>query len=110
MGFPTSGNLSSHAFFYPPQNSDFASPEGQKPPLIVMSHGGPTGTTTNGLSLTIQFWTSRGFAVLDVNYGGSTGFGRDYRQRLNKYWGKKDIDDCINGAKYLIQQQWVDPD
>ena len=108
--FPTSGNLSSYAFFYPPQNSDFASPEGQKPPLIVMSHGGPTGSTTNGLSLTIQFWTSRGFAVLDVNYGGSTGFGRDYRQRLNRYWGEKDIDDCINGAKYLIQQQWVDPD
>ena len=108
--FPTSGDLTSYAFFYTPQNSDFTAPDGQKPPLIVMSHGGPTSATGNGLSLMIQFWTSRGFAVLDVNYSGSTGFGRNYRQRLDGYWGLKDIDDCINGAKYLIQQQWVDPD
>ena len=108
--FPTEDELTAHAFFYPPHNADFSAPGGVKPPLIVISHGGPTGATGNGLSLHTQFWTSRGFAVLDVNYGGSTGYGRDYRHRLQGKWGIVDIDDCINGAKYLIQRGWVDPD
>lgn len=108
--FPTEDGLTAHAFFYPPHNADFSVSEGEKPPLIVISHGGPTGATGNGLSLHTQFWTSRGFAVLDVNYGGSTGYGRDYRHRLRGKWGVVDIDDCINGAKHLIQRGRVDPD
>jgi dipeptidyl aminopeptidase/acylaminoacyl peptidase len=82
----------------------------EKPPLIVRSHGGPTAATSNTLNLKIQYWTSRGFAVLDVNYGGSTGYGREYRQRLNGNWGIVDINDCVNGAKYLADRQLVDPE
>ncbi len=106
--FPTTSGLSAHAFFYPPRNRDYAAPEGERPPLLVMSHGGPTGATTNALSLKVQFWTSRGIAVLDVNYGGSTGYGRAYRERLNGQWGIVDVDDCVNGARYLVQQGLVD--
>src|SRR5207302_1069383 len=78
------------------------------PPLLVMSHGGPTSATTSALRLTIQYWTSRGIAVLDVNYGGSTGYGRAYRQRLNGQWGVVDVDDCMNGARYLAERGEVD--
>ncbi len=106
--FPTTGGLSAHAFFYPPYNCDYVAPEGERPPLLVMSHGGPTGATTNALNLKVQFWTSRGIAVLDVNYGGSTGYGRAYRERLNSQWGIVDVDDCVNGARYLVQQGLVD--
>jgi len=107
--FPTTGGLTAHGIFYPPQNRDYAAPEGEKPPLLVLSHGGPTGATSSALSLGLQYWTSRGFAVLDVNYGGSTGYGRAYRERLNGQWGIVDVDDCANGARYLAEQGWVDP-
>lgn len=107
--FPTTGGLTAHGIFYPPQNRDYAAPEGEKPPLLVLSHGGPTGATSSALSLGLQYWTSRGFAVLDVNYGGSTGYGRAYRARLNGQWGIVDVDDCANGARYLAEQGWVDP-
>ncbi|MBN1873046.1 MAG: S9 family peptidase [Anaerolineae bacterium] len=106
--FPTEHNLTAHALFYPPKNKDFTAPVGEKPPLLVVSHGGPTGATNSVLSLNLQYWISRGFAVLDVNYGGSTGYGRAYRERLNGQWGIVDIDDCVNGAKYLVQHGWVD--
>jgi dipeptidyl aminopeptidase/acylaminoacyl peptidase len=99
--FPTTKGLTAHAFYYAPRNQDFAGPADQKPPLIVISHGGPTGATTDAFDLEIQYWTSRGFGVLDVNYGGSTGYGRAYRERLNGQWGIVDVDDCVNGAKYL---------
>ena len=107
--FPTEGGLTAHGFFYPPQNPDFRAPENEKPPLIVKSHGGPTAAASTALSLSIQYWTSRGFAVLDVNYGGSTGYGRQYRERLNKKWGIVDVDDCANGARYLANRGEVDP-
>lgn len=106
--FPTENGLTAHAFFYPPRNRDFAAPENERPPLLVMSHGGPTAATSPTLRLGIQFWTSRGVAVLDVNYGGSTGYGRAYRERLNGDWGIVDVDDCVNGAKYLAERGLVD--
>jgi dipeptidyl aminopeptidase/acylaminoacyl peptidase len=106
--FPTEAGLTAHGFFYPPQNPDFRAPENERPPLIVKSHGGPTSAASTALSLSVQYWTSRGFAVLDVNYGGSTGYGRQYRERLNKKWGIVDVDDCANGARYLVKRDEVD--
>ena len=108
--FPTENGQTAYGFFYPPNNKDYTATEGEKPPLIVKSHGGPTAATSSSLSLKIQYWTSRGFAVLDVNYGGSTGYGREYRQRLKDQWGIVDVDDCANGAKYLAEQGLVDGD
>lgn len=108
VAFPTTGDLIAYAFFYPPTNRDFLAPEGERPPLLVMIHGGPTSAASPTLSFGIQYWTSRGFAVLDVNYGGSTGYGRDYRDRLNGQWGVVDVDDCCNGARYLVEQGLVD--
>ena len=108
--FPTENGLTAHAFYYAPANEDYAAPEGEKPPLIVISHGGPTSAADSSLDLRKQFWTSRGFAVLDVNYGGSTGFGTAYRRRLNDNWGIVDVDDCINGATYLVEQGLADAD
>jgi dipeptidyl aminopeptidase/acylaminoacyl peptidase len=102
--FPTEGGLTAYAYFYPPTNPDAVGPEGEKPPLIVISHGGPTGATNSVFNISIQYWTTRGFGVVDVNYGGSTGYGREYRQRLNGMWGIVDVDDCINAAKYLVQR------
>jgi dipeptidyl aminopeptidase/acylaminoacyl peptidase len=106
--FPTEKGLRAHAFFYPPQNRDYTASGGERPPLIVRSHGGPTSAASTAFSLGIQYWTSRGIAVLDVNYGGSTGYGRAYRQRLNGKWGIVDVDDCVNGARYLVEQSRVD--
>ncbi len=106
--FPTEQGLTAHAFFYPPKNRDFVAPPGERPPLLVISHGGPTSATSTALNLAIQFWTSRGIAVLDVNYGGSTGYGREYRQRLEGRWGIVDVDDCVNGARYLVERGEVD--
>ncbi len=106
--FPTEDGLTAHGFFYPPTNPDFAAPEGERPPLLVHSHGGPTSATVAALDYGIQYWTSRGFAVLDVNYGGSTGYGRAYRMRLNGKWGIVDVDDCCNGARWLAEQGLVD--
>ena len=100
--FPTEGGKTAHAFYYPPTNPDFEAPSGELPPMIVISHGGPTGATSATLDLETQFWTSRGFAVLDVNYGGSTGYGTEYRRRLNGSWGIVDLDDCVNGARYAV--------
>ena len=102
--YPTSKGLVAHAFFYPPKNHDYVAPAGERPPLLVMSHGGPTSATTCTLAWGIQYWTSRGIAVLDVNYGGSTGYGRAYRQRLAGQWGVVDVDDCVNGARYLVNR------
>jgi dipeptidyl aminopeptidase/acylaminoacyl peptidase len=106
--FPTEDGLKAFAFFYPPKNRDYTSSPDELPPLLVESHGGPTGMTYSELDLAIQYWTSRGIAVLDVNYGGSTGFGRTYRQRLEGKWGIVDVDDCVNGARYLVEQKLVD--
>jgi dipeptidyl aminopeptidase/acylaminoacyl peptidase len=108
--FPTENGLTSHGFFYPPRNRDFIAPETERPPLLVMSHGGPTAATSPTLRLGVQYWTSRGVAVLDVNYGGSSGYGREYRERLSGRWGVVDVDDCVNGAKYLAERGLVDGD
>lgn len=108
--YPTENGLEAHALYYPPRNPDFSAPEGTKPPLIVFSHGGPTGQTRANFSYSMQFWTSRGIAVVDVNYGGSTGYGREYRERLQGNWGIVDIQDCVNAAKYLINQGLADPE
>jgi dipeptidyl aminopeptidase/acylaminoacyl peptidase len=107
--FPTEGGLTAHAFFYPPQNRDFSGPGGERPPLLVMSHGGPTSATYAELEYGLQYWTSRGFAVLDVNYGGSTGYGRAYRERLKGSWGIVDVADCVNAARYLVAEGLADP-
>ncbi len=108
--FPTENGLTAYGFFYPPQNQDYTAPKGDRPPLLVKSHGGPTAATAATFSPSIQYWTSRGIAVLDVNYGGSTGYGRDYRERLKGNWGIVDVDDCVNGARYLVEKGWVDGD
>jgi len=107
--FPTENGLVAHGFYYPPKNRDFAAPPDERPLLLVKSHGGPTSATVAVLMLGIQYWTSRGIAVLDVNYGGSTGYGRAYRERLNGTWGLVDVDDCVNGAKFLASQDAADP-
>ena len=106
--FPTKGNKSAHGFYYPPHNPNFIGPENEKPPLIVISHGGPTAATATAFRYSTQFWTSKGFALLDVNYGGSTGYGRDFRERLTGKWGIVDVQDCIAGAQYLVKQGLVD--
>ena len=100
--------LTAHALYYPPANADFAGPADEKPPLLVMSHGGPTAAHETLLELEIQFWTSRGIAVVDVNYGGSSGYGRTYRERLRGNWGVVDTVDCINAARYLAGRGDVD--
>jgi dipeptidyl aminopeptidase/acylaminoacyl peptidase len=99
----------SYAFFYPPRNDAFRAPSGERPPLLVKSHGGPTAQASSAYSPGIQFWTSRGFAVVDVNYGGSSGFGRQYRQRLEGRWGIVDVLDCIAAAQALVARGRVDP-
>jgi dipeptidyl aminopeptidase/acylaminoacyl peptidase len=108
ISYPSANGRTAHAFHYPPRNAGVASPAGARPPLIVIIHGGPTSMTTNTLRLSTQFWTSRGFAVLDVNYGGSTGFGRAYRQLLSGQWGIVDVEDCIAGARHLVEHGLVD--
>jgi dipeptidyl aminopeptidase/acylaminoacyl peptidase len=106
--FPTENNQTAHAFYYAPKNKDYEAPQGERPPLICISHGGPTAATSSTLRLTTQYWTSRGFAVVDVNYGGSTGYGREYRERLNGNWGIVDVNDCVNAARYLVEQGKAD--
>jgi dipeptidyl aminopeptidase/acylaminoacyl peptidase len=109
ISFPTEdGKATAYALYYPPTNADYVGPAGERPPLIVESHGGPTAMTQAQLSLDIQFWTSRGFGVVDVNYGGSSGYGRTYRERLNGRWGIVDTQDCISAARYLAEQGEVD--
>ena len=108
--FPSYNGLPVHANIYLPFNKNHLAPRGEKPPLIVILHGGPTSSAATSFNLGIQFWTSRGFALLDVNYSGSSGFGRDYRQRLDGNWGIIDVEDCVNGAKYLASQGLVNPE
>ncbi|MEL7504512.1 MAG: S9 family peptidase [Cyanobacteria bacterium J06554_6] len=110
IAFPTTDDLTAYGIYYPPQNKDYAAPEGERPPLLVKSHGGPTAATSASFNPSIQYWTSRGIAVLDVNYGGSTGYGRAYRERLKGNWGIVDIDDCVNGAKFLVAKGLADPE
>lgn len=106
--FPTEGGAKAHAYYYPPRNQDYAAPPGERPPLLVKSHGGPTSAAVTTLSLSLQYWTSRGIAVLDVNYGGSSGYGREYRRRLRGQWGIVDVDDGANGALFLVAEGEVD--
>jgi dipeptidyl aminopeptidase/acylaminoacyl peptidase len=106
--FPTENGKTAFGLFYPPANPDYAAPAGDKPPLLVRCHGGPTSAAISALILGIHYWTSRGIAVLDLNYGGSTGYGREYRDRLHLMWGVVDVDDAVNGAKYLAARNLVD--
>jgi dipeptidyl aminopeptidase/acylaminoacyl peptidase len=108
--FPTERGLTAHALVYEPAHPDYGASEDELPPLVVLSHGGPTGATTPIFDLATQFWTSRGFAVVDVNYGGSTGYGRAYRERLNGEWGVVDLEDCVNAARYLVERGKADGD
>jgi len=106
--FPTTGGRTAFGNYYPPVNRSFAGPPGELPPLIVTSHGGPTAAAFSGFATGIQLFTSRGYAVLDVDYGGSTGYGEPYRKRLEGEWGVVDVDDCVAGARYLADKGLVD--
>ncbi|MEO8438573.1 MAG: S9 family peptidase [Chloroflexota bacterium] len=106
--FPTTGGRMAHAVFYRPTNPDAVGIAGEKPPLLVLSHGGPTSNASTALDLGKQFLTSRGIAVVDVDYGGSTGYGREYRQRLDGQWGVVDVDDCVAAAQFLVERGDVD--
>ncbi|MEP7099855.1 MAG: S9 family peptidase [Burkholderiales bacterium] len=108
ISFPTENGLEAHGFFYPPTHRDACGPDGERPPLIVVSHGGPTSASDASFKWSLQFWTSRGFAVVDVNYGGSSGYGRAYRARLDGQWGVVDVDDSVNAARYLVARGDVD--
>lgn len=109
IAFLTQDRQQAHAFFYPPVNQHCQPCEHELPPLLVLAHGGPTGQSFNSFSTKIQFWTSRGFAVVDVNYRGSTGFGKTYRNALRRKWGDLDVQDCLDACQYLIDQKRVDP-
>ena len=106
--FPTNNDETAHAFFYAPTNQDYVAPEGEATPMVVTCHGGPHSAASADLNLTTQYWTSRGVAVLDVNYGGSTGYGRHYRERLIGEWGVVDVEDCVNAALYVVGRGDVD--
>jgi len=109
ISFPSAHGRIAHALFYAPRNGDFDAPDGARPPLIVQAHGGPTGAASGSLSLSIQYWTSRGFAVVDVDYGGSSGYGRAYRKLLDGQWGIVDVEDVIAAARFLADEGRVDP-
>jgi dipeptidyl aminopeptidase/acylaminoacyl peptidase len=108
ISFPSTGGRTAHALFYPPANDAFAAPAGERPPLIVQAHGGPTGAASGAFNLGIQYWTSRGFALVDVDYGGSAGYGRAYRQLLEGQWGVVDVEDVIAAARRLADAGKVD--
>jgi dipeptidyl aminopeptidase/acylaminoacyl peptidase len=108
--FPTRDGETAHAFYYPPLSATHEGPEGELPPLRVICHGGPTAHSGSALTLSYQFWTSRGIGVVDVNYRGSTGFGRPYRDALRGRWGEIDVTDCIDAAAYLAEQGEIDPE
>ena len=108
ISFETAPHELTHAWFYPPQNPDYKAAPDELPPLIVLSHGGPTGNSSSAFNMAIQYWTTRGFAIVDVNYSGSTGYGRIYRERLKRDWGIRDVHDCAAAANYLADQGWVD--
>lgn len=101
--FPTEGGATAHALYYPPANFDYSGPNHEAPPLLVTVHGGPTAAISGQFRLGIQYWTSRGFAVCDVNYGGSSGYGREYRNRLHHAWGVVDVADATNAALFLAK-------
>lgn len=107
--YPTAGGGAAHAWFYPPVNGRYAPPADTLPPLIVMVHGGPTGRADNALAYARQYWTTRGFAVLDVNHRGSSGYGRAYRQALRGLWGELDTSDIADGVRYLVAAHRVHP-
>ncbi|MHB8743478.1 MAG: S9 family peptidase [Sulfuricaulis sp.] len=106
--YPLADGAVAHAFYYPPNNRDFCAPAGERPPLLVLGHGGPTSAASSALNLKIQYWTSRGFAVLDVNYRGSSGYGRAYRRQLDGQWGIADVEDCLAGARHLAKRDLAD--
>jgi dipeptidyl aminopeptidase/acylaminoacyl peptidase len=108
IDFPTTGGRTAHALYYPPPTAGAAGPSGELPPLVVTSHGGPTAQASTALELRTQFWTSRGFAVVDVDYGGSSGYGRAYRRQLDGQWGVVDVDDCVAAARHLAETGEVD--
>jgi dipeptidyl aminopeptidase/acylaminoacyl peptidase len=110
IAFPTSGGEIAHAFYYPPVSPTYTAPAGEKVPVLVKSHGGPTSSASGTLSLSVQYWTSRGFGFLDVDYRGSTGYGRAYRLRLEKTWGIVDVEDCSAGARFLVATRNADPE
>ena len=110
IAYPTDQGLEAYGFYHPPQNPQYKPPPGELPPLIVDVHGGPTGSTKNALDMGVQYYTSRGFAVLRINYGGSAGYGRKYRNRLRGQWGIVDVEDAINGARYLVEKGLADPE
>jgi dipeptidyl aminopeptidase/acylaminoacyl peptidase len=108
LTFPTTDGATAHALWYPPANPEYEGPPGERPPLVVMSHGGPTSSTPASLNLGVQFWTTRGIGVVDVDYRGSTGYGREYRRALDGRWGEVDVDDCVAAARYLVDRGDVD--
>ncbi|HWH24235.1 MAG TPA: S9 family peptidase [Candidatus Limnocylindria bacterium] len=108
ISFPTTGGATANGLYYAPTNPACAGPDGERPPLVVMSHGGPTSSASRGLDLETQLFTSRGIAVVDVDYGGSTGYGRQYMRRLDGQWGIVDVDDCLNAARFLAARGDVD--
>ncbi len=108
--FESAGGRTAHAFYYPPAHPDLEGPPDERPPLLVQIHGGPTGHAPMGLDEEILFWTSRGIGVVDVNYGGSTGFGREYRNLLHGAWGIVDVEDCVAAAQHLAAEGEVDPE
>jgi len=108
--FPSTNGRMAHALYYPPTNADFVGPAGERPPLVVRSHGGPTSSASTSLDLDLQLFTSRGIAVVDVDYGGSSGYGRAYRQELDGAWGVVDVDDCVAAGRFLVARGDVDPD
>jgi len=106
--YETDDGEMAHAFLYHPRNPGFTAPEDDRPPLLVRCHGGPTSATVSTFAWSIQYWTSRGYAVLDVNYGGSTGYGRQYRDRLKLQWGIVDVNDSVHGAKAAVARGFAD--
>ena len=109
LSFDTRHHDEAHVIYYPPASQDYEAPAGELPPLIVLCHGGPTAAVDASLDLRKQYWTSRGFAIADVNYSGSTGYGRDYRDRLKKNWGIRDVEDVCDAAAYFVANGLVDP-
>ena len=110
ISFPNKDGQTVHGFYYAPHNPVFEAPADEKPPTIIRLHGGPVGAVGNGFSLSTQFWTTRGFAILDLNYGGSTGYGRAYRERLNGQWGVVDVQDALDAARFLAGEGLADPE
>jgi dipeptidyl aminopeptidase/acylaminoacyl peptidase len=106
--FPTGGGDLAHAYLYLPVHADYRGLDGERPPVVVIIHGGPTGSASPVLNLSVQYWTTRGFAVADVDYRGSAGYGRQYRRKLERRWGIADVEDCASVVSWLDGQGLVD--